>query len=131
MSKTKISNKQRLKAVYDSLPTINCKKLCQASCGLIPVNRLELRRMQAATDTDLQKHATHIDSRKTVLFNLETTACPALGANGDCTVHEARPLLCRLFGVVPQMRCPHGCIPDRWLTPDEALALFKEFEELR
>ncbi len=130
MPKSKLSNKQRLQAIYDRIPKIECKKLCQEVCGVIPVNRLELKRMQAATDIDLYAHAQHSDKDKSLLFDLQKETCPAL-VDGMCSVYEVRPLICRLFGAVPEMRCPHGCIPERWLTHEEAMDIFREIKEVK
>lgn len=45
--------------------------------------------------------------------------CPVL-SDGLCSAHPARPMLCRLWGVVEGMECPHGCLPrPRYLTAAE------------
>ncbi len=36
--------------------------------------------------------------------------CTFLGPNG-CTVYDERPLICRLYGTVPSLPCPHGQRP--------------------
>ncbi len=48
--------------------------------------------------------------------------CPYLDIETKrCTVHENRPLICRLYGVSEGLPCPHGCKPNpRYLTRDEA-----------
>ncbi|WP_245589227.1 zinc/iron-chelating domain-containing protein [Chitinimonas koreensis] len=38
-------------------------------------------------------------------------SCPYLGKDG-CTVYPDRPLICRLFGTTPRLRCPNGCAPE-------------------
>ena len=51
--------------------------------------------------------------------------CPAL-REGRCTVYDARPAICRLWGATISMPCPHGCTPDNALSKqesDELLAL--------
>jgi Fe-S-cluster containining protein len=50
-------------------------------------------------------------------------ACPVLNDAGRCSAYAVRPLICRLWGMVKMMRCPHGCEPSRWLTDDEAKSL--------
>lgn len=30
---------------------------------------------------------------------------------GRCASYEDRPMVCRLWGSVPEMPCPHGCKP--------------------
>lgn len=44
--------------------------------------------------------------------------------DGRCSVYVVRPLLCRLWGMVDKMRCPHGCVPSRWPADDEIKAIF-------
>lgn len=57
--------------------------------------------------------------------------CPMLDeARGLCSIYEQRPLICRLFGLVEGMRCPYGCIPDRWLTDAEAYELMTEADNV-
>jgi len=47
--------------------------------------------------------------------------CPALDVeSGKCKGYEGRPRICRLFGMVEKMKCPHGCEPSRWITDEEA-----------
>ena len=50
----------------------------------------------------------------------------------ECEIHEARPLICRLFGIVDidLMRCPWGCVPERWLSDAESRALLEEVRAL-
>ena len=31
-----------------------------------------------------------------------------------------KPMICRLWGLTRMMACPHGCVPSRWLTEEEA-----------
>jgi hypothetical protein len=39
---------------------------------------------------------------------------------GKCKVYSIRPTICRLWGLVRKMACPWGCVPERWLSDDEA-----------
>ena len=53
--------------------------------------------------------------------------CPMLHrASGDCRVYPVRPMLCRLWGLVKKMACPWGCVPERWLTDEEAVVYLAE-----
>lgn len=47
---------------------------------------------------------------------------------GTCRIYALRPLICRLWGAVdhPQMRCRFGCIPERWVTSEEARQYFRD-----
>lgn len=53
------------------------------------------------------------------------TVCTALDLDTlQCQIYDARPMICRLWGVFRAMRCPHGCVPDDQLMDDvEAMKL--------
>ena len=101
---------ERLDALYAELPQLECRGLCADSCGAISMGLHEARRIERLTAQPLRLMAT-----------LEQS-CPYLEAE-RCTVYEARPLVCRVWGLVDEhgLRCEHGCIPERWLTRPEAL----------
>ncbi|WP_353653664.1 YkgJ family cysteine cluster protein [Mycobacterium sp. DL99] len=80
-----------LERIYRSVPTVACKGLCAEACGPIGMSEEERRR--------LLKRGVLIDG------SLE---CPAL-VDDRCSVYEDRPLICRLWGAVESMPCPHGC----------------------
>ena len=95
----------QLDVVYAELPTIDCKGLCQASCGPIvqarSVTQQELLHMQ---DSGGERRGRQ---------QRQPLTCPYLTTDeaGRCSIYEARPAICRLWGIVdtPLMRCPHGC----------------------
>lgn len=95
--------------LYGSLPTVECRKLCQASCRDMPVVVAERDRLSLPLVMD---------------------ECPKLTADGACSVYDDRPLMCRLWGVVENMRCPHGCEPSRVLSLAEAREFLVEAERI-
>jgi len=99
-------------AVHDQVPAIACRGLCHDSCGPIRMTRSE-------HDTIRVRHG--IDIPTTGI-----ATCPALTILNRCAVHEDRPTVCRLWGVVDPMRCPHGCEPDRVLTAGEGYELLAQ-----
>lgn len=91
-----------LKTLWASVPPVDCKGLCQASCGPIAeaVGNIELDRVRA-TISDPS-------------FEFESAygqPCPMLTSQGFCAIHDVRPLICRMYGVVKHrlMQCEHGC----------------------
>lgn len=104
----------KLDAIYARIPKLKCQRKCQECCGPIGCFRGELDRMNAASLVPLVATSTN---------------CPAL-IGGSCSVYEVRPLICRLWGVVREMACPHGCEPERWLTDAEVEALFHETHKI-
>lgn len=97
---------------------IDCKGLCQNSCGPLPLGKTEERRLVEERS-----------GRK--LQTASRGLCSMLSPNGRCTVYSDRPTICRLWGVVESMRCPHGCKPERVLSDPEGFALLAEAEEGR
>ena len=50
--------------------------------------------------------------------------CPYLDTNKRCTIYEVRPAICRLYGVVQAMQCPHGK-SKQYLSDDEAISVLR------
>src|SRR5439155_17196216 len=83
----------QLDAIYATRPSIPCKKKCQNVCGLIEMSSLEYQRI--------------INRQGRTLEYASDLTCPCLNVRtGLCKVHDIRPLLCRLWGLVPKMACP-------------------------
>lgn len=101
--------------LYRKVPALHCKGLCEASCGIILLQ-----------ESEYQAIVNRRPDFPTVTV-AETLTCPLL-ENGRCSVHDVRPLICRLWGAVKMrsFRCPHGCRPKRWLSDAEGHALINE-----
>ena len=105
-----------LDTIYARVPRIRCKGKCQQACGPIAMTAAEFSRLAAAAGREPSCGP--------------DLACSLLDARGRCSGYEARPLICRLWGVVKRMRCPHGCEPERWLSEDEAAELLRQANEV-
>lgn len=115
---------EKLDKLYKKLPKLKCKGECVASCSLIKVGELERKRITKLTGSDpFIKERDMLDFVKA--NPPETWTCSLLKA-GKCTVYHVRPLICRLFGLVKKMKCPYGCVPERWVTDEEAKELLKK-----
>ena len=108
-----------LDRLYATLPAIACRKECGASCGPIPLTEVEARRLHLAT---------HVKPRTIGTDTAER--CVYLSAADRCTVHDIRPLICRVWGMVRMMSCFRGCVPDRWLTDAEFVRLAQSIERI-
>ena len=109
--------KPSLADVYDSIPEVPCKGLCQDSCGPIA--------MSIEEDARLRARGVEIPSMVDTVAAIERGEdyyCPAL-RNGRCSVYDERPTICRLWGATQSMPCPHGCTPPDALTQQESYAL--------
>lgn len=104
----------KLDDIYAKLPQIICKGLCHDSCGLIPVAPIERealvkftgKKVKVIPEITIGLHQKHRVLRPKDPADL---TCPYLKKE-RCSVHPARPLICRMYGVVEGMPCPHGCV---------------------
>ena len=135
-----------LDALYATLPTVECKKKCQAYCGAILLTRIELARLetrrgyiQILPPGEIAKR-TYLPPPKIVMENFtgmhpdRQGRCQFLNTVlGNCMAYRFRPSVCRLWGMMDNefMRCPHGCVPTRWVTDVEAVALDKAIIEVQ
>lgn len=106
-------NKDKLKAIFDELPEIDCQGECTDFCGVAPYGPHEDEFIREEEDMGALPEP---DADLT---------CNQLTEDGRCAIHPVRPLICRLYGLVkdPRMRCPHGCEPEQWLDEEDARAL--------
>ena len=93
-----------LDRIYRSVPTVECQGLCAQSCGPIDMSPTERRRIEALGVTIPPPARLLAD----MINNPRGGTCPAL-TDGRCSVYQDRPLICRLWGAVESMPCPHGC----------------------
>lgn len=107
-----LSQLSLVKKIYASLPRIDCQGACADSCGPIAysIAEAEIVRLSGGDPPTCGSGG----------------MCSALSRKGKCRIYAARPLVCRLFGVVEAMRCPFGCQPDRFLSDSEVLELFRQ-----
>lgn len=108
--------KQKLHRIYDEIPKIKCKGLCQSFCGAIGMTGGEKEEMVKASGVE-----PHIVG--------EAMTCNYL-KDGRCSIYNDRPFICRSWGVIPAMTCPHGCEVERMLTPEEFLRIGKKVHQL-
>src|SRR6266702_1885774 len=130
---------EQLDELYATLPTVECKRLCQAYCGPLLIPKIEHCRLE-----EKRGFIPLTAGRVTVLnpewkwMRVEELApvrpddglkCRMLmPVVGTCSVYKIRPLICRLWGMVdtPLLRCPYGCVPDRWLTNADVKLLMEK-----
>jgi Fe-S-cluster containining protein len=96
---------------------IQCRAGCSSCCGqLFRITEPEAVRigrfvaqLDAATREQMRASAREYLRRRAEFLGAETwdsplpqgahLPCPALGAQGECRIYEARPVICRKFGV--------------------------------
>ena len=113
-----IERARAIDAILDGLPKLECRGMCQESCGPVFMSRVEWRRI-----IDRLGYAPKGDA---------TMACPMLGRkDGRCRVYDIRPGICRLWGLVASMPCPFGCVPEGGLLSDaDGHEVLRRIEEI-
>lgn len=116
MSRKRKQKAAALDALYARMPTIACKGLCWDACGPIGMTEFEATRIEAYLGRPLPA--------------ARDMTCPFLTVEGRCGVYPVRPIICRLWGVDQELRCPHGCEGSGSLPAGEAVRLILEVELL-
>lgn len=121
-----------LKRIYDKVPALDCDRKCGEGCTLIPVHPLEIEEIEKFTGRKVKID----DCVRGMSYKHYKIIKPRAGSfdcryyrRGGCSIHEVRPLVCRLYGVCTGMVCLFGCKPERMLTDAEAHALIRELEQ--
>jgi hypothetical protein len=110
--------------LYGRIPPVECRGECIDSCGPISMSVAEAARIEA-----LGVSIPTMAQALTALAAGEDYYCPAL-RDGRCSVYDARPTICRLWGATESMPCPHGCGPAVPLTQEQSHGLLRESAEL-
>jgi Fe-S-cluster containining protein len=108
-----------LDAIYAALPPVACRGLCGDACGPVPLLAVEAVRMRRADPRRRAPAVVDVEPGQTGHYR-----CVYLTSRGRCAVYDVRPFICRLWGAVKRLSCPHGCAPDPWLSDHAAAALF-------
>jgi Fe-S-cluster containining protein len=107
--------------LYAAIPPTACKGLCWESCiAGVRAHPDEHERMRKLAE-----------NRPTVA-KVGHGQCRYLTLERRCSVYEARPLICRLYGAIEnsQIGCEHGCC-DEPLVEAESFELMKAYVLLR
>lgn len=99
-----------IKYLRKQIPSFECKPDCTDCCGPVPFSKWEWEQIK--------------DKRKTITLN-----CPYASENG-CEIYEQRPILCRLFGTVPKIKCPHGCGPKKMLSRKKETEIMRKYNRI-
>jgi Fe-S-cluster containining protein len=111
--------------IYAAVPRIACKGLCQHSCGPIMASPREMAHFERMTGKPFPDANAMLER---AIKDRRVPSCPHLNVLGQCDAYQHRPLLCRLWGVVPGMPCQHGCQPERQLSERESRELLRQAE---
>lgn len=109
------TTQQKLAELYAELPKIDCRGACWDSCTSIRMTSVERRAVDALGTGIHIPNRTQADG---------VAVCEALTLLRRCAVHEARPLICRLWGLTESLPCTFGCRPEGGLLSDAEGYLF-------
>ncbi len=99
-----------LAGLYEQVPTVSCKGLCDDTCGPIGMGHREWARI-ARAGVRLPSRAVADEAARRLWARGENYQCPAL-IDGRCSVYDQRPMVCRIWGVSEGLECPYGCADD-------------------
>lgn len=104
---------RRHQQLYKKIPRFECIEGCTDCCGPVPWTQYELNRASLQSPPPERED-------KTCAF-----------AHDGCMIHANRPLMCRLFGAVEDLRCPHGRGPLVLMKTEEAHQLVRRYKRLK
>ncbi len=129
---TKTKRLRVLREVYARVPSAGCKGLCADQCTIVPVFPAEMERLSEVAGRPLPttSFSTLTEMSGAVGLGELGKPCPLLVAD-RCSAYDDRPLICRAYGAVEGIPCPHGCAPDFGLQSDaEHFGLMRIVETL-
>jgi Fe-S-cluster containining protein len=110
-------NRKKIRFFRSHIPEFSCVPGCHDCCGPIMASTEEMSRLPLVEDA----------KRETALAKWD---CPHLGVSG-CQVYEERPLICRLFGTTPRLKCPHGKQPETMIDAAIEMKIEIYFRKVR
>jgi uncharacterized protein len=138
--------RKELKRLYSKIPTFKCVEGCSDCCGPVPASRQERKKapalMQPVTALEIidvlaaggatqEELAIAPELRQWAEQGALCIRCPyVLEHGGGCAIYDDRPFLCRLFGTIPSMPCPHGAGPEKMLSHAEERGLMHAYHKL-
>lgn len=107
----KISNATTIEDLTNLIMPLDCLGYCYFSCTLWTSSLKETEQLPKKEPTSL--------------------ICPYLTDTNRCSEHTKRPIICKLWGSVTNMKCSWGCKPKgEYLTTEEAQNLLKKSFEI-
>lgn len=113
-----------IEAIYARIPDVECKGLCQSACGPIGMTRKEFETIKEKVGDRVEG----IPSGRQMFIVGKDLTCPLLNPDGKCSVYAQRPAICRLYGAIELMRCPHGCKPKKFLRDSQGRQILKDVD---
>jgi Fe-S-cluster containining protein len=117
-----------LRELYAAVPAVHCKGLCHDQCTIIPLAPAE----RVAIESHTGRRVKTLPMVKSIVMRPadDGLTCRYLKRE-RCSIYEARPMICRLYGAAEGLACPHGCRPlGGLLAGDVVRDLLAQLDEL-
>lgn len=123
-----------LRMAYREIPAVTgCKADCGRCCGPVPWTPAEIQRLGERRPP----HAMTVPAPggpPAIVLLIDPTnpgRCPLLDEQKRCSAHDARPLMCRLFGAAdaPGLVCPFGAAARRPLSDAQARRITVQYKK--
>jgi hypothetical protein len=108
-----MDQRRSLEEIYASIPDVGCTGACFECCSFIGLFDREQARFK---------------EKGIRLPQIHEAPCYHLDWKGQCSIYDDRPLVCRLYGVIPDLKCPFGC-KVLW-TKEQGHALMLEVQDV-
>jgi len=125
--------------IYSKIPEFKCKENCGLCCGFLshftegtifePIGKGEY----VEIEKEAIKEYLRLTGKKYKTVKGVREFCPYLTEDKKCEIYPVRPLVCRLFGVMPEvenLRCPF-IEPEKTISYAEYEKTVKRIESLR
>ena len=123
---------KRLKKLYSMIPYFECIDNCGECCGVPGIYKYEMKRINRFIKKNNLKINFEMEWKlnKLLFISLnEKRNCSALSENKKCLIYPVRPAMCRLYGVIEDLKCPHKKAI-KYLTREKAENILNEFKKL-
>ena len=118
-----------LNKIYERVPKVRCQGHCNPFCSAIGLEKIEVLNIEQNRKSFLPAtEIKHPDGSTTI-------RCGELDSENRCSIYDARPMICRLFGATQMMmQCPVGCEledeNERRLSEEEMMGFLLEIKLL-
>ncbi len=120
--------KATIKRLRKQIPTFECIPGCTDCCGPVHAAPWEESQIEKHTgkEAKFRRLLNEIAASKSSFGPNVCLRCP-YSLNGNCGIYNDRPIICRLFGTIPEVLCPHGRRPKVLLTKEQGAKITAEW----
>lgn len=110
-----MNERKLLEKLYGAVPAFKCVEGCTDCCGPVFTTKTEAEKLGIEVGTLTNKPG--------------EAKCRFAGESG-CSVHNDRPLMCRIFGAtdIDELVCPHGRKPGKTLKKGQTIELISKYK---